>query len=130
VTPARLKELVSATGSYFFTRSSMKFFGDTMHNYAVSSKPVTVTTPSGETVTVWELRRKRAVKHGLCSSAYFAIDDYRRVLAAPKAGHPSPASLDADRAAPLSDCSALCALDEAADDEAAAYDDDNKREND
>ncbi len=35
MTPAELKRRVEATGSVFFSRSSMRFFGDTMRNYRV-----------------------------------------------------------------------------------------------
>lgn len=73
---------------YYFTRDSMRFFGDTMRNYGVRSKPVEVTTQSGDTVTCWELYRKRPVKHGLTSSSFFACDNFRRVFA-DKTKHPS-----------------------------------------
>ena len=78
----QLKELVTGTGSNFFDRSSMKFFGDTMANYSVPSKAVEVTTATGETVICWALERKRAVKHGLGKTNYFAVSDYRRVFSA------------------------------------------------
>jgi len=57
----------------------MRFFGDTMRNYGVASKPVTVATHGGEQVECWELYRRRPVKHGLQSPAYFATSDFRRV---------------------------------------------------
>ena len=65
---SELKARVEATGSYFFTRSSMKFFGDTMRNYGVRSE--------GDT---WELYRKNSVKHGLSDSAYFDKDTFAKV---------------------------------------------------
>jgi hypothetical protein len=80
MTASELKANVQATGSHFFERSSMRFFGDTMANYYVSSKPVTVETPSGSRVQCWELTRRRPVKHKMQAPAYFACDDFRRVL--------------------------------------------------
>ena len=65
MTPSQLKHFVEETGSYFFTRDSMKFFGDTMRNYGVRSKPVQVVTVSGDIVECWELYRRRPVKNGL-----------------------------------------------------------------
>ena len=65
--------------SHFFDRKSMQFFGDTMRNYAVSKKTVNVQTREG-IIECWELRRLRAVKHGLNSSAFFNIHTVERVL--------------------------------------------------
>ncbi len=79
MTPSELKEKVEATGSYFFTRDSMKFFGDTMSNYGVRSAVIDTWTESG--VECWELYRKRAVKHGNSKSAYFAKNDFRKINA-------------------------------------------------
>lgn len=81
MTPSELKARVEETEGerYFFTRDSMRFFGDTMANYAVTKEPVTFTDYSGETVTCWELRRKRPVKHGLRSPAYFCTTTFRKV---------------------------------------------------
>ena len=69
MTTSELKAQVEATGSHFFERSSMKFFGDTMRNYGIRS--ATVETYNGEKVEVWELYRRKAVKCGLKTSAYF-----------------------------------------------------------
>jgi len=81
MTPARLRALVEEAGRepYFFTRETMRFFGDTMANYSVSREPVTFQTYSGETVTCWELCRKRPVKHGLRSPAYFDVETFHKV---------------------------------------------------
>ena len=81
MTPSELKYHVEQTdgGRHFFTRKTMKFFGDTMRNYGVRS--ATVETCTGEIVECWELYRRRPVMHGLQSSAYFAKSDYRRVFA-------------------------------------------------
>ena len=71
MTPSELKYNVETNGwdSYFFTRSNMKFFGDTMKNYGCRD--------NGDT---WELWRKRPVKHGLSSSAYFDKKTFDRVF--------------------------------------------------
>lgn len=92
MTPSDLKfhvQLANAD-SYYFARGSMKFFGDTMANYGCRSAVVTTNYNAagdyvgegGVSVEVWELYRKRAVKHGLKDSVYFAKDDYRRVYPA------------------------------------------------
>ena len=76
--PSELKYHVEqGSDSHFFERRTMKFFGDTMANYGC--RQATVKTRDG-LVDAWELYRKRPVKHGLKSSAYFAADDYRRVF--------------------------------------------------
>lgn len=46
MTPSELKANVEIRGSYFFTRKSMKFFGDTMKNYGVRD--------GGEIETNWD----------------------------------------------------------------------------
>ena len=56
--------------SYFFDRKTLAFFGDTMKNYGVRETRVT-TYDSDAPRAVYELYRKRAVKYGLKSSAYF-----------------------------------------------------------
>lgn len=63
-TASNLKMFVeSGTDSYFFTRSTMRFFGDTMRNYGVRHlTPGTI-----------ELYRRRPVKHGLFNSAFFQV---------------------------------------------------------
>jgi len=67
-----LKNKVTQTGSYFFTRDTMRFFGDTMANYGVRSNNI-------KGLPVWELYRKKPVKHGLINSSYFSKADYSRV---------------------------------------------------
>ena len=62
---------------YFFERKTMQFFGDTMRNYGV--RETTITTNMGEKgVPVYELYRRRPVKHGLQDSAYFRKDTLAR----------------------------------------------------
>lgn len=63
----------------FFSRSSMKFGGDTMRNYGVRS--ATVTDSMGTVYEVWELYRKHKTPKGFTSSAYFAKDTFKRVHA-------------------------------------------------
>ena len=79
---SELKYQVEQAGheSHFFDRKTMRFFGDTMHNYGV--RPATITTYAGETVEAWELCRRRPVKHGLKTSAYFDKRTFARVFKA------------------------------------------------
>lgn len=51
---------VDGRNRHFFDRDTMKFFGDTMANYGVR-----------DAGPYWELYRRRPVKHGLNTSAYF-----------------------------------------------------------
>lgn len=62
MSPSELKYQVEQanSNSFFFTRKTMKFFGDTMKNYGVR-----------DAGSHWELYRKRPVKHGLYKSVYF-----------------------------------------------------------
>lgn len=71
MTPSELKYEVEKAGheSEFFTRKTMKFFGDTMKNYGVRD--------AGD---CWELHRKHPVKHGLNSSTYFDKVKFNRVF--------------------------------------------------
>lgn len=89
---SELKYRIETAGheSYFFDRSSMRFFGDTIKNYGVRSATVRTNYDAagnyvdkhGVDVEVWELYRKRPVKHGLQTSAYFCKETFRRVHAA------------------------------------------------
>jgi hypothetical protein len=76
MTPSELKYNIERSGNnpYFFTRKTMSFFGDTMRNYGVRN--TTIKDREGQTIPVWELYRKRPVKHGLKSSHYFRQDDF------------------------------------------------------
>lgn len=91
MTPAELKAHVSTgTESHFFERSSMRFFGDTMSNYGVRSATVRTqydaagnyTDAAGVHVDCWELYRRRPVKHGLRTSAYFDKVTFARIFPA------------------------------------------------
>ena len=69
----------TCTDSFFFTRSSMKFFGDRMANYGVRTATIQTWTDQ-EPVEVWELYRKRPVKCGLTRSAYFRKDNFHQTF--------------------------------------------------
>jgi hypothetical protein len=79
-TASDLKHAVEEAGysPHFFTRDTMRFWGDTMRNYGVR-QPVEVETPSGDRVMAYELFRRRPVKHGLTNSAWFCAETFRRV---------------------------------------------------
>jgi hypothetical protein len=90
MTPSELKYNVErGQDRFFFTRETMKFFGDTMRNYGVRDGG---TIPyhwdddgnnyseTPRTIEVWELYRKHPVKHGLDTSAYFDKKTFRRVF--------------------------------------------------
>jgi hypothetical protein len=81
MTPSELKYKSLKEEPHFFTHSTMKFFGDRMSNYGVRDGG-TIKTYSGEEYQVWELWRKRAVKHGLKDSAYFDKITFKRVFPA------------------------------------------------
>ena len=90
MTPAQLKYNIEHTNdeSHFFSRESMRFFGDTMANYGVRSATIVSHYNShGEFVSIdgievecWELYRKRTTSKGFTASAYFAKDTFRRVF--------------------------------------------------
>ena len=71
MTPSECKYQIEAARSapYFFDRTTMLFFGDTMKNYGVRD--------AGEN---WELYRKRPVKHGLKDSVFFDKTTWERVF--------------------------------------------------
>jgi len=81
MTASELKYRVEQAGHspYMFSRDAMKFFGDTMSNFGVRSKPVTVETYSGGQYQCWELYRRRPVKHKNQGSFYFEVDTFRRI---------------------------------------------------
>jgi hypothetical protein len=82
-TASDLKQFVEASGHdpHFFTRETMKFFGDTMRNYGIR-QPKAVTLYDGCTVQAYELFRRRPVKHGLRASAWFNAETFERVFPA------------------------------------------------
>lgn len=78
MTPKQLAENVRLfTGSKYFQKETMRFFGDTWSNYGVRS--VTIPVGQGQTMEVWELYRKKPVNGGLQTSVYFHKTEYIRV---------------------------------------------------
>jgi hypothetical protein len=79
-TASDLKYAVEQAGNceHFFTRDSMKFFGDTMKNYGIR-QPRPVKNSLGETFQAYELTRRHPVKHGLQASAYFDAETFTRI---------------------------------------------------
>ena len=77
---SELKQAVQSTGSYFFDRSSMRFFGDTMRNYYVPAGTARIVTSLGNEHECYELQRVHPVKHGMSESAYFDCLSFQRVL--------------------------------------------------
>ena len=64
-----LKYQVELTGSLFFEKETMKFWGDTMSNYGVKTHK-----------DYYELKRKNPVKNGLQTSAYFCKKTFKRIF--------------------------------------------------
>lgn len=91
MTASELKYHVEQAGheSHFFTRETMRFFGDRMANYGVRG-PVTVQTYTGP-AQAWELYRRRPVKHQNQESAYFHTETFARVFPVRIVSHPAPA---------------------------------------
>lgn len=88
MTPSDLKYHVEAEGHcpHFFTRKTMKFFGDTMRNYGVRASNVRSMygtdgqyVSGGVNIPVLELYRKRPVNGGLRTSAYFCAATFKRI---------------------------------------------------
>ena len=57
MTTHELKAKVDATGSHFFDRETLKFFGDTMRNFACGRNPIEITDKMGELRQVYALWR-------------------------------------------------------------------------
>lgn len=68
MTPSQLKFHILSHNfaSFYFSRDTMKFFGDTMQNYKVI-----------EHTDKWELARRKPVKHGRQSPAFFSKSTYQ-----------------------------------------------------
>ena len=66
------------TAPHYFTRLTMKFFGDTMRNYGV--RKTTINTYTENEVPVFELYRRHPVKHNNQDSAFFRIDNLERAF--------------------------------------------------
>ena len=78
MTSSELKYKVETAGqeTHFFDYKTMRFFGDTMRNYG--ARETVIDTYSEKAVAVYELYRRRPVKHGLRDSAYFRKDTLER----------------------------------------------------
>ena len=72
MTLSDLKYHTKDTDPYFFTRSTMKFFGDTMRNYGVRGNTI-------DGIEVWELHRKKPSGQGLTGSHYFRKDNFEQI---------------------------------------------------
>jgi hypothetical protein len=79
MTVSELKYQVQATGSHWFDRKTMKFFGDTMRNFGCSSKPFAMTDNMGRDRMVYQLWRKGKVKEGNLNSAWFDAETFKQV---------------------------------------------------
>lgn len=79
-TASDLRAFVEVTGSDFFSRKTMKFFGDSMKNYGV--RRVRVECTGGEQLEAFELYRRRPVKFGLDGSSYFCANTFKRLYLA------------------------------------------------
>lgn len=79
-TASELRYDVEKSGNcpYFFTRKTMRFFGDTMRNYGVRSKPIKIQESDGNIVECWVLYRRRPVNHGLKADTYFCTSSFQR----------------------------------------------------
>jgi hypothetical protein len=62
--------------SFYFSESSMEFFGDSMDNYYLRANTVTA-----HGVECYVVARRKPVKGGLQGSALLAVDDYRMIWA-------------------------------------------------
>ena len=74
--------------SHFFSRQTMRFFGDTMANYGVRRVTIRVrydtngdyVSADGVEIEAFELYRRRPVKAGNQKSAYFRADTFRQTF--------------------------------------------------
>jgi len=84
MTSSELKQLYESNNpaGYFFSRRTMRFFGDTMSNFSVrdAGKVKSMTENGIEEVDAWELIRRRPIHgmHGHC--AYFSKDNGQEVF--------------------------------------------------
>ena len=80
MTPSELKALHEQhnPSSSFFSRDSMRFGGDTMRNYGVVAVELH-SADRGAPVQAWELFRRRPVKFGQHSSAFFDAVTFKRI---------------------------------------------------
>ena len=74
MTKSALMDKVNATGSYYFTEGTMRFFGDTVDNYYLAHK---VHVVGGK--ECYKLSRKKAVNGGLKAPVYFDVNNFTEV---------------------------------------------------
>lgn len=74
-----LQTKVEATGSKFFSKNTLRFAGDSVGNFGVSATPVKINTKAGPGL-VWELYRRRPVKHAVQTSAYFCVWTFQQLV--------------------------------------------------
>lgn len=85
---SELKAKVESAGHepYFFSRKTMKAFGDSMRNYGVRSAVIVSEYDSAGnyvgavSIEVWELYRKRPVNGGSSGPAYFSKEHFNQVF--------------------------------------------------
>jgi hypothetical protein len=77
---ATLRYLVTQTGSNYFARKSMKFFGDTMANMACNSQPIEITNTLGEKRQVYGIWRKSPPPMLGYKTDYFDAVTFARVF--------------------------------------------------
>ena len=86
-TASDLKRAVIAADGHFFDRDTLNFFGDTMANYYVPQEYkeaaiFSVVDNMGEIHHCCQLRRKRPVKGGVMTPAYFDQLTFAHILPA------------------------------------------------
>jgi hypothetical protein len=79
MTKSELRQKVTETGSHYFDRKSMKFFGDTMRNYWCSRHPIDVIDNRGNPRKVYALGRNKPVKHNQVFTVYFDAETFEQV---------------------------------------------------
>ena len=86
MTPSQLKSHVEDTGSHYFDRKTLSFFGNRMSNYGVRSEFVKkmINDVGIVMVEVWELYRKSPVKFGNQSSTFFNKTSFKVVYNDPE----------------------------------------------
>lgn len=80
LTASELKYRVTQTrhDSHFFDRATLKFFGDTMRNFAVD-EAAPVTLRDGSQCMAYRRRRIHAVKMGNRDCFYFCADTFKQL---------------------------------------------------
>lgn len=81
MTPQELKYNLEnrKSNSYFFSKDTMRAFGDTMSNYGIMPHTVDIIDIMGNIRECYELFRKKPNKLNLISSAYFDVNSFEWV---------------------------------------------------